>query len=254
MKKSRLKSVQKPTRIEVINSYIHNAKVYINVTQNAINNPTKKNFDKVQRLYEEWLLGIYKFLSGFDKDRANILFGSADGVHTSLNFFDQRLNNINPPPSSFFEDENGVMYADEEGVKMLQNIILSFKEKIAFLNQSKLEITGGILSNKNSKKIVIAFYKSGKIKTNLNNKTLQKRKGSVLIKIIHKLRERNGVKLASLSSELNIIQSNISRDISGFNEEMKNVWPLKEDIITKESGYCMNKDVYNFWYEDLNVS
>lgn len=247
-------SPQKPTRIEVINNYIHNAKVYINVTQNAINNPTSTNFFQAQRYYEEWMLSTYKFLEGFDKKRSDILFGSPDGVHTSLNIFEQRLKNVAPEPASFSKNDNGVEYASESGVTMLHNIITSFKEKIDFLNQFKLEITGGILSNKNKKKIIIAIYKSGKIKTSINDQSLQKRKGSVLMKIIYKIREKNGMKLVSLSKEIGITEPNTSREITSFNRDMKKTWPLKEDVITNESGYCMNKDAYLFRYDDLNIS
>ncbi len=255
MKKKANLSGEKPTRIDILNSFILGAENIINNIQSSINNPTFKNFSSSQSLYEEWLWFVFKFIDKFDKKRANTFIGNSDGVRTVLDILEQRKKNIRPDPTTFSKNkDNNMIYADESGLRALQNMIFSLREKISNLKQYKLEITGGILSNKDTKKISMRFYSSGKIMTNINNKEIQKKKGSIILKIINKIRERDGVKLIILSNEINVAESNTSREITSFNEEIKKTWPLiKKNIIETGSGYYMNKDIFNFYYDDTDI-
>ena len=255
MKRKTNKSEDEPTRIDIINSFILGAEKIINIIQNSINDPTFKNFCNSQSLYEEWIWALFKFIDNFDEKRAKKIIGNPDGVRTSLDVLEQRRNNISPGPITFSKNKNdNIIYADESGLRMLQNMIFSLKEKNSNLKQYKLEITGGVLSKEDAKKISIRFYSSGKIMTNINKKEIQKKKNSVILKIINKIRERNGIKLRILSSEINVTESNTSREITSFNEEIKKTWPLiTKKIIEKGNGYYMNKDIFNFFYDDVNT-
>jgi len=240
------------SRTQIINEYIQNANVFINVTQNAINKPIFENFDKAQKEYTVWLFTLYTFINDFDKKKAEALIASPDGVDTPLNALSSRLNNVATKEIYFTKDEKGVYYTNESGIRNLENIIRSYKEKIDFLNRIKLEISGGILSDKDTKKPTIIFYKSGRIKTSVDDSYIQKRKFSKIIKIVNEIRYSEGVKLAILAKKLNSTEPNISRDISNFNKEIIKKFGLKEEVIITESGYCMNKNNYIFHYEDIN--
>jgi len=59
------------SRTQIINEYIHNANVFINLTQNAINKPIFENFDKAQKEYTVCLYTLYTFINDFDKKKAD---------------------------------------------------------------------------------------------------------------------------------------------------------------------------------------
>jgi hypothetical protein len=251
MKGLKLQSKKKLTRIEIINNYISGANMVINTAQNAINNPTAKNFEVAEHTYGVWVLDIHKFLKDFDEKKAQLFISDLDGVRTHLlNSLEERSGNV-IPQVGFFREEDGVIYADESGIRMLQSIISSVKGKVIFLDHLKLEITGGTLPNRNTKKVMVIVHKSGKIKTSIDNQSMQRRKGSIIMGVIYKIREMEGIKLASLSKDLRASDSNISRDIKVFNDEVIEKWKLNENVIVNESGYRMNKDSYNFYYDDL---
>lgn len=251
MKGLKLQSKKQPTRIEIINNFISGANFVINTAQNAINSPTTKNFEAAERAYGVWVLHIHEFLKDFDKKKAKIFISDLDGVRTHrLNSLEERSGNV-IPQVGFFRENDGTIFADESGIRMLQSIISSVKGKVISLDRLKLEITGGILSNSDTKKVKVFIYKSGKITTSLDNQSMQKRKGSKIMSVINKIRGMEGVKLASLSKDLKASNSNISRDIKVFNNEVTEKWKLHEKVIVNESGYRMNVRSFNFIYDDL---
>ena len=65
--------------------------------------------------------------------------------------------------------------------------------------------------------------------------------------------EKDNIKLISLSKDLKTDTANISNNISSLNKDILNKWTsLKADVITtKGSGYYIDKDVYNFYFENL---
>lgn len=250
MKKKLIETAEKPTRIEIINSYISGAKPGLETAQRAINYPIASNVANAQSFYEQWTYGVYSFLESFDKKRADTFIGEQDGVRTALNLMPQRTGNV-VPDFVFLRNEKGESFSDHNGVRMLQDMSLSYKEKVSFLKRLKLEITGGILSDKDTKRVTIIIHESGKIKTSIDDQEVKRRRESVIMGVIYKIREMKGVKLASLSKDLRASDSNISRDIKALNDEIIEKWDLKEKVIVNESGYRMNKDTYNFYYDDL---
>lgn len=251
MKGLKLQSKKKPTRIEIINNYISSANMVINTAQNAINNPTAKNFEVAEHTYGVWVLDIHKFLNDFDEKKAQLFISDLDGVRAHLlNSLEERSGNV-IPQVGFFKEEDGVIYADESGTRMLQNIISSVKGKVISLDRLKLEITGGILSDKDSKRVTIIFYESGKIRTTIDDQEMKKRRGSLIFKIIEKIRESKGTKLVTLENELRSEGTNISVAISNFNDDVMLKWSLKKKIIENYgAGYLMNKDEYGFYYKE----
>lgn len=243
----------KKSKIEVINYYLTDADFIIKGTQNAINNPTPDNESVVSDYYTKWLYSVYMFVGNFDKDSAKILFSSPDGVHTSLNQFKERIDN--PSPNyKFVKGEDGKYYADEAGIRQLQNIVHSLNEKKSLLKEIKLKITGGLISEKNTKKPTIILYKIGTIKINSYDNEIKRRKNSFIIRIIKKLRETDSVKIINLEKELSYDKSNISRDITKLNNDVLTKWlHLTDKVIdTNGNGYFMNRQAYNFFYEDIS--
>lgn len=245
--------LHKKSKLEIINYYLTDADFIIKETQKAINHPTSHNESVVSDYYTKWLYSVYMFIGNFDKESAKILFSSPDGVHTSLNLFKERIDN--PSPNYvFIEGEDGEFYANESGIRQLQNIVYSLKEKILFLREFNLKITGGIISEKNTKKPTIILHKTGTIKINLSNDEIKRRKNSFIIKIIKKLREIDSIKIINLEKELKYDKSNISRDIKKLNDDILTKWTHLADkaIDTNGNGYFMNRQAYNFFYEDIS--
>lgn len=248
-----IEKLSQMSKTETISCYIDDAEFIIRETQGTINHPTTDNESIVSNHYTRWLYSVYMFLENFDKISAKIIFSSPDGVHTSLNLFKGRLNN--PAPNYVFEQrDDGKYYADEAGMRQLQNIVSSLKEKISLLRDVNLKITGGIFSDKDTKKVTFIFYKTGTIKTSLNDEEIKRRKSSLIMRIIKKLRETDSIKIVNLEKQLCCDKSNISRDITKLNEDALVKWSkLKDKIIdTNGNGYFMNKQAYSFFYEDIS--
>lgn len=243
---------QPASRLEIIDRYLNTANIVINKTHEAINDPVDKKFYFALGIYEKWLLSVYSFLKEFDEHSSQILFSSPDGVRTILNTFKERAQNFQP--EYYLEmNEDGKLYSDEVGIKMLQNIILSMNDKIHLLRNVQLNIEGGILSDEDTKKVSIIYRRTGVIKTSIDDQEIKRKTGSVISKIVKKLMEKDNIKLISLSKDLKTDTANISNNISSLNKDILNKWTsLKADVITtKGSGYYIDKDVYNFYFENL---
>ena len=230
----------KSSSIDVINSYISDSKLVINITQNAINNPTTKNFEIAERFYGNWVLDTYKVLKKVNEKSADDFLSEPDmvRVHT-LNSLEQRLNNT-VPIVTFFKDEDGLIYADESGIRMLQNIISSVKEKVSFLRVVNLELKNKLRPVKNNKKVILTLSNIG-LKNELNKKVYPvKGKREQYLELLHTHGPLSG---EELMSKLDQKEGNLSVGISQFNIIAKRRLGIKENVIDSNNkvGYFLNK-------------
>ena len=200
------------SRITLIDIQVDIATFLINKVRGAINDPTENNFSNVLDDYNKWIFNTYTFLKKFDEVSAHNFISASDGIRTLLNALNERSKNI-VPMYFFIEDSKGNVRVDENGVAMLRDMIISLTEKVNLLTDVRLNILGGIKSEKDTDNPTIIFLTSGAIRTSLDDQEIRRRRSTIILKIVKKLRSNGNIKLTSLEKDLKYAKGNISRDI-----------------------------------------